>query len=409
MPVTLVILFPTQISLVAVIYLLSKLGTVFVSPWLFGVIDKWRRLHTAILGTTLQLTSVLLVTLCVVCLASQKEALAAQWNNPTPWALVTGIILGSVTANLGAGLMDTSVGNDWIPTLVPPQQLAAINSRLKQLDLLTEVLSPLAAGLLLAFRPQAMPLAGFLLVALWNFLSFAPELALLRSVFRTSVSLQSMTQDEGLARARQTLPKKLTLGWRDFRHQLAALAMLSYAFLWLSALSPHGVLLTAFLKSGWTFSETELGLFRGLGALFGLTATLAFPRVRARLGLVRGTRFFIVFQACVLLCSLPFFFFGVEFGWVFLALVLLSRIGLYGFSLGESEIRQRTIPEGQRGRVNGVASALTSLATIVLFGLGAVFSNPENFFAMVLVSVIAVCAGAALFVFWSRRLTTEDL
>lgn len=407
-PVTLITLLPAQISLVAFIYLLSKLGSVLIQPWLASVIDTWKRINTAVLGTCLQLSSVLLVTVCVFVLSAKSGPSTAILSEPIYWPLLLGITLGSVVSNLGAGLMDIAVGNDWIPTVIPAWQLPRVNSRLKQLDLLTEVMSPVVAGLLLAVTLPSVPLAGFLFVAAWNVFSFVPELFLLRNVFFGSKELQQATTSVPNT-GRMSLVEKISVGWKEFSLQPAALVMLAYAFLWLSALSPHGVLLTSFLKGGWALSETSLGIFRGLGAVFGLLATLLFPKVRKRFGLVRGTWLFIGFQAVVLVLSLPFFYFRTANGLVFLALVLVSRVGLYGFSLGETEIRQRSIPEGQRGKVNGVATALTSLATLILFAAGTLIASPQWFYLMVLFSVCAVCVGAAIYLRWSQKSLAQEV
>jgi iron-regulated transporter 1 len=401
-PVTLITLFPAHISLIALIYFLTKLGSVIFQPWLSSFIDHWMRLKTAACGALLQLSGIATVVLSVFQLTAKAVTHDSLWLQPQLWPWFAATVAGSLLSTLGAGLMDVSVGNDWIPAAVPQHRLAVINTRLQRLDLLTEVLSPVIAGLILSASAAGGPLTGFTTIALWNALSFIPEILLLRNVFLSSPQLQTKTliPSEG---PRGGLISQTLAGWSEFRTQTAALPVIAYTCLWLSALSPHGVLLTSFLKTGWNFTESSLGIFRGLGAVFGLLATLLFPRVRKIFGLVGGSRFFITFQALVLLVSLPFFFRETGGGWVFLALILASRIGLYGFSLGETEIRQRTIPEGVRGKVNGVAGALTSFATLVLFGLGSLLGTPKTFPVLVVSSVAAVTAGALLFYRWSVR------
>ena len=401
-PITLITLFPSQISLVALIYLLSKLGSFIFQPWLSSYIDHWMRLRTAGLGAGLQLLGIGLVSMSVYQMTAQAVVHESFWMQSQLWPWFISIILGSVVSSLGAGLMDVAVGNDWIPAAVPAQQLTHINTKLQRLDLLTEVLSPVIAGLILATSASSGRLSGFAFIALWNAISFVPEILLLRSVFLSSPQLQTMSKTaEGQPRG--GLFRQTAEGWSEFKSQAAALPVIAYTCLWLSALSPHGVLLTSFLKTGWSFTESSLGLFRGLGAVFGLLATLLFTRLRKLLGLVGGSRFFIVFQALILLVSLPFFFHETAGGWVFLSLVLVSRIGLYGFSLGEMEIRQRTIPEGVRGKVNGVAGALTSFATLILFGLGSLLGTPKDFPVLVLISAGAVGIGALVFYRWTLR------
>lgn len=346
-PVTLIMLFPLQLPLVAFLYLIAKLGAFIFQPWLAGVIDQWKRLNTAALATTLQLASVLCVAFCIFQLAEKTDSSASLLTQPALWPLLAGVSLGSVASTLGAGLMDIAVGSDWIPTAVPAHRLSRFNSRLQRLDLLTEVLAPVIAGAILAAGNEGNRLTGFAVIVVWNAVSFIPELLILRNVFHSSNRLQLLKTESSTA-ARSSLLSQITAGWSEFARQPVAPAMVAYAFLWLSALSPHGVLLTGFLKGGWLFLLT----------------------------------------------------------------ILLSRIGLYGFSLGETEIRQTSLPEGLRGKVNGVANALTSLATLLLFASGSALAGVNQFAFMVILSAAAVMMGALIFVRWSlqpARSATADI
>ena len=202
---------------------------------------------------------------------------------------------------------------------------------------------------------------------------------------------------------RQNFLNQLLTGWRAFAREPAALAMLAYSFLWLSALSPHGVLLTSFLKDGWQLPEWEIGIFRGLGAVFGLAATFLFPILVRKTGLIGGSRNCLWFQAATLLLAMGFFFLGERVGQLgFLLLILFSRIGLYGFGLGEMEIRQRSILPGSRGRVNGFAHALNNVGTLSLFVVGILVGSASAFGLLVAFSCAAVLVAAALFQRWIK-------
>lgn len=407
LPVTLVLLFPQQLGLIAALFLANKIGQFLFQPALTGVVDRWRRSHTAYLGTALQLVSVLGAAACLFSLSTKSIAASPNALSFQDWTLIAGITAASVTSALGSGLMEIAVGSDWIPTLVRAEELAQVNSRMKQIDLATEVLSPVLAGLLLGMSSPAKPLWGFSLVVLWNAVSFVPEIFLLRSVFKRSQALQALPS--GLSERTTSLLEKTRKGWNNFWQHSASLVMIAYAFLWLSALSPHGVLLTSFLKGGWQLSEFELGIFRGAGAVFGLLATLCFPPVVRRFGVVKGSLVFISLQAVAVLTALPFFYFRTLDGFIFLTLILFSRIGLYGFSMGEMEIRQRSIAPGQRGEINGVATALTSFATLIHYGAGTLVGEQAQFVWMVALSVVAVCCGAATYYLWYKRIGRSHL
>jgi len=411
LPVTLALLMPTQMNLVILLFLLTKLATIFILPRLASIVDCWPRLKTSVLGTAVQATGVLVVTACVFALALLPVEYGllhgVGMQDLKTLGLFSGIVAGAVAASLGSSLMEIALGNDWLPDLVAPDALAHVNSRMRQVDLAAEVGAPLVAGLLLLVTHPAVPLAGFLLVGLWNVVSFVPEILILRGIVLRTDALRTRTS---VAPPIKKSPfSRFMRGWKTFAAQPAALGMVAYAFLWLSALSPHGVLLTTYLKGAWKMPELGLGLFRAGGAIFGLLATMAFTRVRARTGMVRTGFLFLTFQAVALLVALPLFFTKAFGGWAFLAAILVSRVGLYGFSLAETEIRQRSIPAGVRGEVNGVAAALTSFATLALFGLGSVFSTATRFGTLVVVSVGAVVVAWFIFHRWCISSRTTNL
>jgi iron-regulated transporter 1 len=276
---------------------------------------------------------------------------------------------------------------------------------MKRIDLLTEVFAPVIAGILLSLELNSILLSGFMLVAFWNVCSFIPELILLRSVFISSAELK--TQSVLVSKERTGLVfAGILSGWREFFAHPVALSMVAYSCLWFSVLSPHGVLLTSFLKGSWKVSEPMLGIFRAAGAVFGLTATFLFPLIRRRIGLTRATALFIQCQAVAVVLALVFFFAGSLNGAAFLLMVLFSRIGLYGFSIGEGEIRQLNLADGMRGKISGVATALNSVATLFIFALGSFLPSHEQFFVLVIASVCAVVIGSVLFQLWTRRAAT---
>jgi iron-regulated transporter 1 len=409
LPLTLASVFPERIELIALFYLLSKVGTVFLQPWILGIIDKWNRLRVARSGLLIQALSVILICLCLWSFQqgdAQSHSLAPQLlsNGSKLQFYLFGacMVLGYVASSLGSSLLEVAVGNDWLPVISARERLVYVNSRLKQIDLFTEVTAPIAAGVILALLSPSGVFLGLGVIAAWNLVSFVPEFYLLRSVFlKTSALREQFVQQPGGPGG--GIIKALTSGWSEFVKHPAALSMTAFALLWLSVLSPHGVLLTSFLKSERGVSEAALGIWRGFGALFGVFATLLFPYFVKRIGLLPSARMFIVFQACTVMAASAFFLLGANFQWYFFGAVLLSRIGLYGFSIGESEIRQLSISEGQRGQINGVAQSLTTVATLALYGMGTALPGNQSFFCLVVISACSVTAAAAVFWIWSRR------
>ena len=185
----------------------------------------------------------------------------------------------------------------------------------------------------------------------------------------------------------------------------------SYSLAWITALSPHGVLLSAYLKESGV-SELWISFFRAAGAVFGIASTWLFPMVVGRLGLITSASMFYSSQAvCVSLCLLtyyvrPFSFLSDDPSLSllpFLVTVVLSRVGLYGFAIGEAEMVQTLVEEPLRGKIGGAERSLGSTATLLIYLLGVLFSSPSQFGVLLWASVIAVNAGALSFLLWSVK------
>lgn len=399
-PIVLLKILPNHLRIAALYYLLVRLAGVILLPRVASVIDTKDRVTAVKLGLALQFVGVLLGAIGIYALWALRVP-NPSFSDMSFLSTFAFLVLSGIVGSLGASLMDIAIANDLAPSVFSGNELARFNSHFRQVDLATEMGSPVVAGLLLAIASSTVPLIGFALVALWNLISFFPEYGILRSVFRERPDLQVkplLVADS----ARVSFWTKLHSGWRAFFREPVALVMVAYALLWLSVLSPHGVLLTAFLQDGWRLPEWMIGLFRGSGALFGLVATVLFPIALKSWSLRKASLNFLAFQTASVIGACLLFQFGDEWSQIgFLALILLSRIGLYGFSLGEMQIRQESIDSRVRGEVNGFANALTGIATLALFMVGAALPTTQDFKYLIYLST--ACVGLALLVFsiWS--------
>ena len=396
-PLTLVSMFASGVQAAALYFLSVRMGQVLLAPKIGILVDKWPRIKTIRVGIGTQVTF-MLAGVGILYMLSQKGSREISSTTDILW--FSAMIFTGLMSTLGSLITDIAVANDIIPTVVPAENLPTVNARLHQIDLATEVSSPIAAGLMLAASPAHLPLLGFTMIALWNVLSFFPEYRLLQSVLKICPKLQTKKYDAPVTDT-TSLGKKLVGGWSAFLRQPAMPSMAAYALLWLSVLSPHGILLAAYLKKGWGISESALGIFRGAGALCGLTATYLYPKYARKFGMVGATRGFILFQAVTVILAVVFFCTNSDLRYASLCFILLSRIGLYGFSVGEIQIRQLSIAENERGRVNGFASALTSIATLGLYGAGTFYADIDQFHILVYTSGIAVGIAALVFCAWS--------
>ena len=88
-------------------------------------------------------------------------------------------------------------------------------------------------------------------------------------------------------------------GWRIYIRQQMALAGIALATIYLTVLGFSGVTATYFLTQG--LPNSMIGAAQGIGAIFGVTGTIAYPHIRARIGTVRTGMFGISCQLSMLL------------------------------------------------------------------------------------------------------------
>ena len=401
-PIVLLSLFPGELKFTALYYLLIRLAVSLAIPHVASVIDRVNRREAARMGIVLQLVGVFIG---VFAIWSSFGSGASDAGIPRTFATMNVILLavGGILSGIGSSFMDIAIANDLVPATFDKGELAQVNASLRKIDLITEVSAPVVAGLLMAIKPNAFPSLGFYLIALWNFLSFFPEYGFLNSIFKERPDLEIKAIILPIT-AKASIFKRLASGWTSFFREPAAYAILAYAVLWLSALSPHGVLMTGFLKDEWMLPEWAIGIFRALGAVFGLAATLIYPHAVAALGLAKASRMFIRLQFAFVLMALGFFETADNYGrFGFLICVLFSRIALYGFSLGEMQIRQVMINPAKRGEVNGFASSITGIATLGLYGAGALLPHTSDFRYLIYGSTAAVLIACFVFSIWVRR------
>ena len=396
-PLTLIFIFPGQIQLIAFVYLISKLTQIVVGPWFIKKIDSRKRLDIFKLGIGLQ-TIALILMWAILFFQNAHLASYGELSTLDKFFSFLALALFGAASNIGSSLMDVSVGFDLAVDIIPENELTVFNSRLKRLDLVTEVSAPLVAGLIISLLNKQQSILGFTLIALLNIATFIPEYLLLSSIQQLKEYREKIMTTE----IKKNFLSEFIDSLKKLKGKSYAIVIVSYALLWFSVLSPHGVLLTSYLKDGAKASELTIGFFRGAGALFGLIPTYIFANLKNRFGLLLTSRYLLFFQfIMVLMAALSFFYLdGISF---FLIFILFSRIGLYGFSIGETELRQLMIPKDKRGEVNGIANSITGMATVGLFLMGSLIGETANFGMMIIISTLAVLLAVIVFSFLEKE------
>jgi len=207
--------------------------------------------------------------------------------------------------------MDIAIERDWVPTaIVDIQYLTITNTRMRQVDLITEIGGPLIAGFV-PLIPKVSLNYSFSIIAGFNFMTFIPQYLLLRYVYEAIPNLRKPKEKiinnqplscSSIFWGEWNPIANIILGWNIFWKQPIALVSISMAFLWLTILSPHDIVFTAYLNAA-GYSSFELGIFRGVGAFVGFAGTFLFPFVSPHLGLELATLVYILEEGLMIILS----------------------------------------------------------------------------------------------------------
>ena len=385
-PLALMVAAPGTMRPLAAYYLMTRLAVVLAMPQLGRWIDEADRLDVVRAGIALEVAGVIAAALLFGALAPAS-------------GLVPAVIAAGVVAQVGATMMAVVLPGRWVPALFESDALARVNSRLKQCDLISEVAAPVAAGSLMAFASSpAAPYRGFHIVALVNLASFALEYALLAHLYRAQPALAVPSP------APHPTQPPTASAFRTFLAQPTLPVMLAYGLLWFTVLTPHGALLTGFLKIQWKLDEQMLGLVRGVGALCGLAPTLFYARTVRAFGIRATAAACLVAQvAALVLACLSLRHQTTLAAALFVVALMTSRVGLYGFVLAEVQIFQENVPDAIRGRVGAAASSYNNALGLAIYAAALFFPAPADFPLLAWASCASVALAASLVTAWALR------
>ena len=388
------------------------------APSLGSWMDRMPRMPVLKAGIAVQVTSMLAATVLCCVLSTQHSTAAEAW----PFLLICAL---GVADAMGKILTGVAIIRDWVPALYGSNErrLSSVNGNLARLDLFAEVLGPIGAGLVFqalgnavnpALAALAITRAACLVVQLQFFvgvLESNPDLEQRSSTVRTDQE----GEEEEEAPGSSSSGVGLLGAWRTFlgHGRRVQLVVLSYALLYLTVLSPHGLVLTAYLSTCSSLSPVFLSLFRSCGALVGVVGVTAFEALTRRLDgeVQESAQVFVLFQAACSVAAAAAFVFATSGStgtgasaalYVFMALVVLARFGLYGFEIGALQLQQSIVFEDARGAFGTVEKSLCAAASLIMYAAsGAVTDKGGSLFTyIVCTSAVAICASAAVFRAW---------
>lgn len=398
------------------------------------------------------------------------------------------IITLNVISNLASMASKISIEKDWIIVIAQHEydkaeelvsstktdeeknaefkkKLALMNATVRRIDLSTNVVSPLVAGLIMSFLSFSKSIDGTVLSAIffavWNIMSLIAEYSLLSSVYNNVPGLEKSKIERNIEKKKSNVfvkmkksVKNIHKGWLVyFRQGIVLMPSLSLSLLFLTVLSFDGITI-GFAKSQ-KLSEFLISLIQAVGSLSGILGTLAYPLFHNKLKInlqligVIGSVFQLIFLFICLvsiwLPGSPFILADKLFSTridkcslnqslllnstsfsvdpssnlkskffespclvytsilVLLGAMALSRFGLWITDLVIHQIIQESVDEKERGVIGGVQSSINRIFDLLKFIFVIIFSDVTQYGYLVIISVVGVIFSFILYTVYAIR------
>ena len=399
-----------SLFMVSLFGLFDSLSVALLTPYMASFVDSMERYQAA--------TSMYFVQNLGTCVSSAGflVLLSSDWmqNGFMAIFVVSICIIAACISSLGAMGSTISVEREWTKALCgynyDDGQLSEINAVMKRIDLVCLIGSPICVGVFLETQGYLVSVGA---LCLYTVIAWPMECYTLRLAIDNSTRLQQEKEHEDVEcrqPQQQSALSLLGLGhFQMYANQKGFLFALSLALVYMTVMS-FGSLMTGFLA--WKgLGEAVLSIFRGIGAVAGVFATIIFPKLSQQYGLEKSAVISVWGQAIVLIVALiPMVVCRNACGAthvseiILLTMLSISRFFLWLFDLSVNQIIQETVPKEAIGAIFGVQSGLQSGFQTVAYAVTLLWSDPGQFiWLMILSDTVIVFAAILTFVGYYRR------
>jgi iron-regulated transporter 1 len=311
---------------------------------------------------------------------------------------------------LSAVLNTISVERDWVVVVAGADEtrLATMNAQMRRIDLFCKLVAPLAISLVDSYSTKV----AAIVTAALSIASVSIEYFAIARVYQAVPALRDPKSSDEDTLSRQPVSSKerfvaaAAVVSTYVCHQ-AFLPSFALALLYLTVLSFSGQLITYLLAQD--MSSASVALLRGVAAMFELSATWLGPWLHKRIGAVRSGIWFLnaellfVAIACGTLWLPEEHKSKIVVTLTLVAMVILSRTGLWGFDLSAQLIVQDEVESDVRGTFSSLEASCQNLFEMLAFLSTMIFSRPEQFKIPAAISAGAVATAALLFTYFVRK------
>ncbi|KAG2624410.1 solute carrier family 40 member 3, chloroplastic-like isoform X2 [Panicum virgatum] len=199
-------------------------------------------------------------------------------------------------------------------------------------------------------------------------------------------------------------------GWTEYLRQPVLPASLAYVLVCFNVALAPGALMTTFLIHHGV-SASVLGVFGGSSALMGILATFVVPKLVKELGILKAGAAGLVAQSALLGAAVLVFLTGPvsrQGGlFVFLGLIVASRLGHMAYSVVSLQVVQTGNPVGKAKLIGATEIAVASLAELAMMAVAMVTKDAAHFGWLAALSAASVTVAASLFCAWLANPTDE--
>ncbi|TXG65446.1 hypothetical protein EZV62_006721 [Acer yangbiense] len=336
-----------------------------------------------------------------------------------PWFIV--LVLAGAIERLSGVALGVAMERDWVVLLAGinrPIALAQANAVLNRIDLLCEIAGTSLFGILLSKYEPVTCLKFAAGSIVWS-LPVMIILSWLTNKVSTGV-LDRAKCSQSCCKTFNEAPlpdddsigfEAIKLGWKEYIQQPALPASLAYVLLCFNVVLGPGSLMTAFLTQR-GLNPSIIGGFSGLCAFMGVAATFLSANLVRQFGILKAGAVGLILQASLLTMAVAVYWSGFLSQksplFLFLCLIVLSRLGHMSYDVVGAQILQTGIPSSKANLIGTTEISVASLAECVMLGVAIVVNDVSHFGVLATLSLLSVVGAAWMFCRWLLNPTDEQ-
>ncbi|GAB7339085.1 hypothetical protein MBLNU457_5740t1 [Dothideomycetes sp. NU457] len=403
-------LYPSTLLPSSIYALVRALSAVVFASYVGTLVDRTGRLTVIRLSIAGQRSATAFTCVLLYLLTVWDRTLSHAW----PLLLVLAIL--ACVEKLSATMNTIAIERDWVVVLAgkSEQYLQTMNSQMRRIDLFCKLVAPLIIALIDGYSTKIAILITFSVAVV----SLPLEYVLISKVYYAvkELHVQPMTRHESLPStpsSRTTISSSISRtlfsaisDLRYYNTHAAFLPSISLSLLYLTVLSFNGQMINYLISL--SYSSTSIGILRTFSAICELSATFLAPLVMNRIGAIRAGIWFLNSQLVFISIAASSLWFTNDSpaSWAniaFLAGVIPSRVGLWGFDLSAQILIQEDVEAEGRGRFSAIEAGFQNAFELLGFASTIVFSRPDQFRFPAAISAGSVAVASVFYALFVRR------